>query len=339
MAEDNPNGAPSRRDTRRDTCAAQRRSHRRASMFSGLGVLSGRTLSNRSAEEKELPSLPLERASARHASPTPSAATRLRPIGLDSSPLHGELLGVERLEERARALAAGFTLARNPQRGPPDCCAGWPTTRACCVTPTARSPATCAAASAVAPAAEWLLDNFHLVEGEIREIRRHLPTRYYRELPKLATRELAGTARVYAMAVELLRYSDARLDAAAARPVHQRLPDRGAAQHRRAVGVAQHAQARPDRAPAPALRGADREPRGPPRGGPLLRRLRERAGARPPAAAAGGPPRRVRGPAAAAHARVRRGRRRAAEAARGAAGAPAAPRSRKPCAPSTSGRR
>ncbi|TMQ69858.1 MAG: carbohydrate-binding protein, partial [Candidatus Eisenbacteria bacterium] len=65
----------------------------------------------------------------------------------------------------------------------------------------------------IAPAAEWLLDNFHLVEGEIREIRRHLPTRYYRELPKLATRELAGTARVYAMAVELLRYSDARLDA------------------------------------------------------------------------------------------------------------------------------
>ena len=65
----------------------------------------------------------------------------------------------------------------------------------------------------IAPAAEWLLDNFHLVEAEMREIRHHLPTRYYRELPKLATRELAGTARVYAMAVELLRYSDARLDA------------------------------------------------------------------------------------------------------------------------------
>ena len=62
------------------------------------------------------------------------------------------------------------------------------------------------------PAAEWLLDNFHLVEGEVREIRHHLPTRYYRELPKLAARELSGTARVYAMAVELLRYSDARLD-------------------------------------------------------------------------------------------------------------------------------
>ena len=61
-------------------------------------------------------------------------------------------------------------------------------------------------------AAEWLLDNFHLVEGEMREIRRDLPSRYYRELPKLAARERSRTARVFAMAVELLRYSDARLD-------------------------------------------------------------------------------------------------------------------------------
>src|SRR5439155_8721602 len=50
-------------------------------------------------------------------------------------------------------------------------------------------------------------------EGELRETRRNVPARYYRELPKLAVRARAGTARVYAMALELLRYSDARLDA------------------------------------------------------------------------------------------------------------------------------
>ena len=49
----------------------------------------------------------------------PTGGARPGLIGLDSSPLHGELLGVERLEERARALAAGFTLARNPRRGRP----------------------------------------------------------------------------------------------------------------------------------------------------------------------------------------------------------------------------
>ncbi len=63
-------------------------------------------------------------------------------------------------------------------------------------------------------AAEWLLDNFHLVASEIRDVRRNLPRGYYRALPKLASRELAGTARVYALAVELIRHSDSRLDRA-----------------------------------------------------------------------------------------------------------------------------
>ena len=136
----------------------------------------------------------------------------LRPIGLDTSPWHGELLGVERLEERARALAAGFTLARDPGRG----------TRLlrrlsehAYVLREAyrRFAADVRRGDPIAPGAEWLLDNFHLVEGEIREIRHYLPSRYYGQLPKLATREHRGDSRVYAMAVELLRHSDARLDA------------------------------------------------------------------------------------------------------------------------------
>ncbi len=136
-----------------------------------------------------------------------------RLIGLDSSPLHGELLGVERLEERARALAAGFTLARNPRRGPPRLLRRLADDARVLRHAYRLLAGDVRRGEPISPAAEWLLDNFHLVEGEIREIRHHLPTRYYLELPKLATRELAGTARVYAMAVELLRYSDARLDA------------------------------------------------------------------------------------------------------------------------------
>jgi cyclic beta-1,2-glucan synthetase len=142
-----------------------------------------------------------------------SEGERRRPLRIDPSPLHGELLGVERLEERARALAAEFTLARNPRVSPP-------LLRRLAAHKRLLQQAYRALASdvrrgePVTPAAEWLLDNFHVIEGEIREIRHHLPSSYYRELPKLAARELAGTARVYAMAVELLRYSDARLDAA-----------------------------------------------------------------------------------------------------------------------------
>jgi len=64
----------------------------------------------------------------------------------------------------------------------------------------------------VTPATEWFLDNFHLITSEIVAVRQHVPRRYYGELPALATRERAGDARIYAIAVELLRYSDSRLD-------------------------------------------------------------------------------------------------------------------------------
>src|SRR6185436_14853665 len=38
----------------------------------------------------------------------------------------------------------------------------------------------------ISPAAEWLVDNFHIIEEQLREIREDLPKSYYRELPKLA---------------------------------------------------------------------------------------------------------------------------------------------------------
>ena len=60
------------------------------------------------------------------------------------------------------------------------------------------------------PAAEWLLDNYHAVEAELLEIRVSLPPSYYLQL--IACRELPETTRVYAMAVELIRHSDGRLD-------------------------------------------------------------------------------------------------------------------------------
>ncbi|MBI4885900.1 MAG: carbohydrate-binding protein [Acidobacteria bacterium] len=63
----------------------------------------------------------------------------------------------------------------------------------------------------VSASAEWLLDNFHLVTSEIVDIRTNLPPAYFRDLPRLAVRARAGEARIYALAVELIRHSDGRL--------------------------------------------------------------------------------------------------------------------------------
>src|SRR6185503_13513643 len=65
----------------------------------------------------------------------------------------------------------------------------------------------------VSPAAEWLVDNFHIIEEQLREIRRDLPKGYYRELPKLDRGELEGYPRVYAIGLALIAHTDSRLDA------------------------------------------------------------------------------------------------------------------------------
>jgi cyclic beta-1,2-glucan synthetase len=64
----------------------------------------------------------------------------------------------------------------------------------------------------ISPAAEWLVDNFHIVDDQVREIREDLPKSYYRELPKLADGPLQNYPRIYAFAVALIAHTDSHLD-------------------------------------------------------------------------------------------------------------------------------
>ena len=65
----------------------------------------------------------------------------------------------------------------------------------------------------VTHAAEWLLDNFYLIEEQIQMARRHLPRGYSRELPRLVAGASAGLPRVYDLALELISHVDAQIDA------------------------------------------------------------------------------------------------------------------------------
>jgi cellobiose phosphorylase len=64
----------------------------------------------------------------------------------------------------------------------------------------------------VTPAAEWLLDNFYLIEEQIRTAKRHLPKNYSRELPRLLRGSSAGRPRVYDIALETISHGDGRVD-------------------------------------------------------------------------------------------------------------------------------
>ena len=66
----------------------------------------------------------------------------------------------------------------------------------------------------VSPAAEWLLDNFHLIEAQLEEIHAGLPRSYFRALPVLQDEPLAGLPRVYGIAWAFVAHTDGAFDEA-----------------------------------------------------------------------------------------------------------------------------
>ena len=129
-------------------------------------------------------------------------------------PIRGELFSVERLEQFAETLAATHAVRPGARRGKP-------------LLPRLEENGRVLLASyrsiakaireerAISPAAEWLEDNFHIVEEQLREILEDLPPRYYRQLPKLAGGPLEGYPRVYALAWSFVEHTVSRFDSEA----------------------------------------------------------------------------------------------------------------------------
>ncbi len=64
----------------------------------------------------------------------------------------------------------------------------------------------------VTPAAEWILDNFYLVDEQIQLGKKYLPKGYSRGLPKLVTEEGVGLPRVLEIVSDIIKFSDAHTD-------------------------------------------------------------------------------------------------------------------------------
>ena len=64
----------------------------------------------------------------------------------------------------------------------------------------------------VSAGAEWLLDNYYLIEEQIDHIRLNFPPEYSQKLPRLGTGHRKGFPRVYDLALELVSHTDGRVD-------------------------------------------------------------------------------------------------------------------------------
>ncbi len=126
-------------------------------------------------------------------------------------PIRAELFGAERLEQHAASLAVAQVVTEDTRVGR-------------LLTPRVLENGRVLVSSyqaiartirdeqTITPAAEWFVDNFHIVDEQLREIIDDLPPGYYRQLPKLRAGHLQNYPRVYGVAWAFVAHTDSRFD-------------------------------------------------------------------------------------------------------------------------------
>ncbi|CAA6604718.1 putative glycosyltransferase 36 [Rhodospirillaceae bacterium LM-1] len=128
----------------------------------------------------------------------------------EEPPLRAELLSADQMEQHGKILAASHRLVsgRTSDQLLSRLAGNESTLIGICNMLTEVAPKNVQ----VSPAGEWLLDNFYLIEEQIRTAKRHLPKGYSLELPCLASGPSAGRPRVYDVALETIAHGDGRVD-------------------------------------------------------------------------------------------------------------------------------
>ena len=138
---------------------------------------------------------------------TPSGAV---PAGQTEEPLRAELLGINQLEQLAEELAKEHQV--QPSGAPEILLARLAENNVVLTQAYELISDAVANDQIIAPASEWLLDNFYLVEEQVRLIQRHFPKGYSVKLPWLRNGPRAGYPRVYDLILRLISHLDGRVD-------------------------------------------------------------------------------------------------------------------------------
>jgi len=128
----------------------------------------------------------------------------------DEPPLRSELFSADQMEQHGKTLAGLHTLS--PGHGPDQLLTRLAENEGVLIGVHNLLAEAVKANRRITPAGEWLLDNFYLIEEQIRMAKRHLPKGYSRELPRLLNGPSARLPRVYDIALETISHGDGRVD-------------------------------------------------------------------------------------------------------------------------------
>ncbi len=129
----------------------------------------------------------------------------------DELPIRGELFGAGQLANRAIELALAHRVSKKLKLGR-DLLARLEENHAQLVEDYQILTEAAENGEMLSPTSEWLIDNFHIVEEQLYEVRQDLPKSFFRELPKLETGEFADYPRIFHLAIEVIAHSDNKFE-------------------------------------------------------------------------------------------------------------------------------
>ena len=138
-----------------------------------------------------------------------SSRVKSRREGATESPLRAEIFSLEQLARHGEVLARRHQVV---DKGRPPRLLGRLDHNEAIIRDFNRATLAVDKTRRITPAAEWLVDNFYLIEEQIQLARRHLPSGYSRELPRLANGSTPGRLRVYDLVLEFISHVDAQVD-------------------------------------------------------------------------------------------------------------------------------
>ena len=140
----------------------------------------------------------------------PSGRQRTIPASQSDEPLRAELLGIDQLEQLAQDLAQEHQV--QPSGGSEILLLRLDDNEIVLQDTYQLVSEAVSNNQIISPASEWLLDNFYLIEEQVRLIRKHFPKGYSRQLPALLNGPHAGYPRVYDLILRLISHLDGRVD-------------------------------------------------------------------------------------------------------------------------------
>ncbi len=127
------------------------------------------------------------------------------------NPVRSEIFGAERLMQHAQSLASAQTVTQDPKHGF-NLYQRLKENKEVLFKNYKLIDEAVNQKQAITSAAEWLIDNFHIIEVQLKDIEEHLPIWFYKELPKLSDGPLKGYPRVYGLSWAFVAHTDSHFD-------------------------------------------------------------------------------------------------------------------------------